>query len=422
MKVNNRIFALLCSVVLTATVVAQNNMNSPYSRFGLGVLSEQQVGADRAMGGIGIGTRGLNNINLLNPASYSTVDTLSFLFDFGFSLQNGNFSENGRKINARNAGADYVAMQFRVQPKIGMTLAYMPYSKVGYNFSSSEIVRNDEDGEVISNNTYGGSGGLNSVIAGLGWRPANWISVGANASYMYGNLTHSVKNSYSESSIYSRQKTYSAQLSAIRFDFGLQGIVNIGENSLVLGATFAPETSLKGDAYVSDVMMNSSSEVQMSDTTALNDGFALPNGFGAGVSFNTEKLTVGADVSFQQWSAVDIFGKRDGLDKMRISLGAMYQYDKNSKNILKSSTYRAGLYIQQPYCKLEQVTAPTEYGLTAGLSIPIVNRYNNRSTIDISGQYVRMQPSGSSLMTENYLRINVGISFSERWFAKWLVE
>lgn len=422
MKVNNRIFALLCSVVLTATVVAQNNMNSPYSRFGLGVLSEQQVGADRAMGGIGIGTRGLNNINLLNPASYSTVDTLSFLFDFGFSLQNGNFSENGRKINARNAGADYVAMQFRVQPKIGMTLAYMPYSKVGYNFSSSEIVRNDEDGEVISNNTYGGSGGLNSVIAGLGWRPTDWISVGANASYMYGNLTHSVKNSYSESSIYSRQKTYSAQLSAIRFDFGLQGIVNIGENRLVLGATFTPETSLKGDAYVSDVMMNSSSEVQMSDTTALNDGFALPNGFGAGVSFNTEKLTVGADVSFQQWSAVDIFGKRDGLDKMRISLGAMYQYDKNSKNILKSSTYRAGLYIQQPYCKLEQVTAPTEYGLTAGLSIPIVNRYNNRSTIDISGQYVRMQPSGSSLMTENYLRINVGISFSERWFAKWLVE
>jgi hypothetical protein len=33
-----------------------------------------------------------------------------------------------------------------------------------------------------------------------------------------------------------------------------------------------------------------------------------------------------------------------------------------------------------------------------------------------------MQPEGSMLMTENYLRINVGISFSERWFAKWLVE
>ena len=109
--------------MLFATVlVAQNNMNSPYSRFGLGVLSEQQVGADRAMGGIGIGTRGHNNINLLNPASYSTVDTLSFLFDFGFSLQNGNFSENGKKVNAKNAGPDYVAMQFRVQPKIGMTL------------------------------------------------------------------------------------------------------------------------------------------------------------------------------------------------------------------------------------------------------------------------------------------------------------
>lgn len=78
--------------------------------------------------------------------------------------------------------------------------------------------------------------------------------------------------------------------------------------------------------------------------------------------------------------------------------------------------------MQQPYCKLEQVTAPTEYGLTAGFSIPVVNRYNNRSTIDISGQYVRMQPANDTFMTENYLRINIGISFSERWFAKWLVE
>jgi hypothetical protein len=71
---------------------------------------------------------------------------------------------------------------------------------------------------------------------------------------------------------------------------------------------------------------------------------------------------------------------------------------------------------------LENIKAPTEYGFTAGFSIPIVNRYNNRSTVDVSGQYVRMQPEGSMLMTENYLRINVGISFSERWFAKWLVE
>ena len=409
-------------MLFATALVAQNNMNSPYSRFGLGVLSEQQVGADRAMGGIGIGTRGHNNINLLNPASYSTIDTLSFLFDFGFSLQNGNFSENGKKINAKNAGADYVAMQFRVQPKIGMTVAYMPYSKIGYAFSSEETIRNDEDGEITATNMYAGNGGLDCVIAGLGWRPTEWISVGANASYIYGNLLHSVKNSYSDNTIYTRQKTYKAELSAIKFDLGLQSTIKMGENSLVLGATFAPKTELKGESFVSDIIVNNASEVQMADTTEIEAPFALPNGFGFCASFVTEKLTVGADVSYQQWSSVDLFGKKDGLDKIRVSLGAMYQYDKNSKNILKSSTYRAGLYYQQPYCKLENIKAPTEYGFTAGFSIPIVNRYNNRSTIDVSGQYVRMQPEGSMLMTENYLRINVGISFSERWFAKWLVE
>ena len=409
-------------MLFATALVAQNNMNSPYSRFGLGVLSEQQVGADRAMGGIGIGTRGHNNINLLNPASYSTVDTLSFLFDFGFSLQNGNFSENGKKVNAKNAGPDYVAMQFRVQPKIGMTLAYMPYSKVGYAFSSKEIVRNDEDGDVTATNKYAGNGGLDCVIGGLGWRPAEWVSIGANASYIYGSLTHAVQNSYSDNTIYTRQKTYRAQLSAIKFDLGLQSTFKIGDNNLVLGFTFAPKTTLKGDAYVSDVIVDNTSEVQMADTTMLEDAFSLPNGFGFGASYATEKFTVGADVSYQQWSTAELFGKNDGLDKIRVSLGAMYQYDKNSKNIFKSSVYRAGFYMQQPYCKLANVTAPTEYGVTAGFSIPIVNRYNNRSSVDISGQYVRMQPSGAMIVTENYLRINVGISFSERWFAKWLVE
>jgi hypothetical protein len=40
--------------------------------------------------------------------------------------------------------------------------------------------------------------------------------------------------------------------------------------------------------------------------------------------------------------------------------------------------------------------------------------------VNISGQWIRSAASG--YITENAFRINVGITFNERWFAKWKVE
>ena len=59
---------------------AQNNTNSPYTRFGYGELADRSFGAGRAMGGVGYGLRSSKQINPLNPASYSCMDSLhSFL-------------------------------------------------------------------------------------------------------------------------------------------------------------------------------------------------------------------------------------------------------------------------------------------------------------------------------------------------------
>ena len=64
-------------------LMAQNNTNSPYTRFGYGDLGERSFGAGRAMGGVGYGLRSPKQINPMNPASYSCMDSLTFLFDFG---------------------------------------------------------------------------------------------------------------------------------------------------------------------------------------------------------------------------------------------------------------------------------------------------------------------------------------------------
>ena len=68
-------------------VMAQNGTNSPYTRYGYGDLSNRSFGAGRSMGGVGIGLRSSKQINPMNPASYSSMDSMTFLFDFGASAQ-----------------------------------------------------------------------------------------------------------------------------------------------------------------------------------------------------------------------------------------------------------------------------------------------------------------------------------------------
>ena len=59
----------LCALLLTMVTgmaIAQNNTNSPYTRYGYGDLSDQSFGNSKAMGGIAFGLRDGAQINPLN--------------------------------------------------------------------------------------------------------------------------------------------------------------------------------------------------------------------------------------------------------------------------------------------------------------------------------------------------------------------
>lgn len=419
----NRILAvaLFSASVLGSSVCAQNGVNSPYSRYGLGSLGELSAGVNRAMGSTGIGLRERNTINTLNPAAYSSVDTLTFLMDFGFSAQNGNFQENGVRLNARNTSLDYFALQFRVARTVGCTFSMLPYSTVGYAFSNSKVIRNDEDGEVVTTNTFFGDGGLRQFTLGFGWRALKQLSAGVNLSYLYGDISHQIDNTYSESSMYSRQKIYTASMRAIKTDFGVQSTFNIKGDQMTIGAVFQPAMNLNADYQEISNTLNGST-LLVADTAVIDNAFRLPLGVGAGISYTHDRLTLAFDARYQQWSDGLAFN-RAGSDCLRISGGMIFQPDRTNKNIFKRSIYRAGLSWQQPYFNVGNATAgPTEYGVSAGLSLPIINRWNGLSNVNIAGQYVHVRPAVSGLVTENYLKLSVSISFNEIWFQKIQVQ
>ena len=395
-------------------VKAQTGVNSPYSMRGVGLLSDQSTGITKSMGGIGAGFRYPNSLNIKNPASYSTVDTLTFVADLGFALQNGNFSENGVRVNAHNAYIDHLAMQFRILPKVGMTVGFMPFSNVGYSFSKTYLVPFD-DTQISVNDSYSGTGGIRQFIGGLGWRPTKWFSVGANASYLSGDITRSISNTYSSSDIQSRVKTYNAEMSAFKFDFGAQGTLSFGENSLVLGATFSPAQKLESETFVTDVH-------SVSDTTVIADAFSLPEMLSAGFTYTWNRGMIGADVSYQTWSKASFFGEKTGCDRLSAAVGYMYRPDDMNRNLFKRTAYQFGLNMSQPYFNVDGAKGPLQFGVSAGLSFPIRTSYNSMSYLNISGEFVRVQPVVKGMVTENYMRINVGITFLERWFMKLMVD
>ena len=392
-------------------VYADNGINSPYSRYGVGILADQGLGISRQMGGLGYALRSHRFINIQNPASFSEADTLTMLFEAGFSMQNVNFKEGNKRINARNASFDYVAIQFRLCKNLGMSAGFLPYSNVGYAFSSSS--QDKDDALNKHTDTYSGTGGLYQPYIGLGWRPMPWLAAGVMGSYIYGDITHQVVYEFPNST--SRSTVYNASIRSYKVDFGLQFIAKMAsKHELTLGATYSLGHSLNAD-----VTLNNSE---------IPNGFSLPHTFGAGLAYKyDERLTVGADYTFQNWSTSTFFDQSDnnesiglGTNRSKISLGAEYSPNRISKNLLKMMSYRAGVHYAQPYTKINGKEGCDEYGVSAGISIPFYNSNNSYShgTLHISGQFIHLAPRSAGLITENYLRINIGITFNESWFMK----
>ena len=194
---------LLWSLMATASLSARaqsNGSNSSYSRFGLGTLNEQSQGFNRSMAGVALGLADGQIVNIQNPASYSRIDSLTFIFDIGMSMQFGRFSQNGNTINARNTSLDYATAGFRLHKGLGMAIGFVPYSTIGYNFATVAPVGNNHiTGQDITTTTsYYGNGGLHQLMLGLGWNPVAHLSIGVNASYVWGNYSHSISQSYAE--------------------------------------------------------------------------------------------------------------------------------------------------------------------------------------------------------------------------------
>ena len=413
---------LLTFFVMSA--MAQNGSNSPYTRYGFGQLSDQSFGNSKAMGGIAYGLRNGLQINAANPASYSAVDSLTFLFDAGMSLQNTNFSENGVKTNAKNSSIDYIAMQFRLWKRMGLTAGFLPYSTVGYNMSQTKSISSDEYGNPISAlYTFSGDGSLQQVFLGLGYKMFDNLSIGANISYLYGDITHTANTTFSNANAYNSVRADKIDISDYKLDFGVQYTHKFGKKHAVnLGAVYSLGHDMNGKGYNYKETYVSGSTIPMTQTVdTIQNAFSLPHTLGVGLTYVYDnRLTVGLDYTLQKWEDVEFFNQKGQFqNRSKISFGAEFMPNPIGRSYFSRIRYRVGAYYSDPYAKINNQEGAREYGASFGFGLPL---FQSRSILNISGQYVKVSPKVKGMLEEDYLRINIGLTFNDRWFMKWRVE
>lgn len=422
----NKLFLLVLSLFLFIQFSnSQNNTNSPYTRFGYGDISDANNGEQRAMGGVAIGSRSSSSINTVNPASYSCVDSMTFMFDVGTSASISRFSDASGKIRKFNANLEYITMQFPLSRKIGFSAGVLPYSFAGYDFYKKDTVLMDTNTKSVYDSigrtqSFIGSGGFTQAYAGISINLFKHLSLGVNTYYLFGSVNNYRSVSYDGTTtnvINSSDYTSSTQRNYIdahnfRFRFGAQYYNTFAQkHDLTLGVIYEHKTKLT-DSY------NQTNTGVLSDTTAISSNFELPTMIGVGVNYcYNKRLSIGVDYSLQEWKNAQFYGKTDSLsNRSKIAVGLEYQSNPMGRHFSDRVRYRAGFNVSDSYYKVEGATPPKNYSLTCGLGLPLYSKGSNSiSMLNLSFEYGKI---GSSVLREEFYKFTLSMAFNEHWFFK----
>lgn len=401
-------YLLLAAVALTCVfgASAQANTTSPYSMFGYGVLNDYATSAQRAMGGVGYAMNGGRQINVMNPASYAAIDSLTFLWDAGIDLSILSSKEGNLKANSTGGGIDYLTMQFPITKDLGASIGLVPYSSVGYEFSST--IENGTE-------TRAGSGGLNLFYGGISYKlPVEGFSVGANFGYLFGT---NVYDSYT----YSTSTTLFERVVKVRtWDLKLGVLYTQKFNKLhkaTIGLTYSPKKSMHGHTWGAYYDMTSDETQDTIGYTSLSGKNYSPASIGLGLNYvYDDKLMAEVDLTYQKWkdakfAAVEGFEDFKFDNRWKVAGGLQYT-PRQRGGFFRRVNYRVGAYYGHDYLNVRGNNV-REYGITCGFGLPAPA---SKTVINIGFEYKRRSSSPVNYITEDYFNITLGVNFNQMWF------
>jgi len=413
---------LLLLFTQIAALQGQIQINSPYTRYGLGNLVENGMDPRiTAMGGLYYGLRGNNLINTANPASYAAFDSVSFVFDAGIfgimtNLHTDRLSDQGSYISL-----SHLMFGFPVTRWWRTSLGVLPFSYVGYDIYNQEEI----EGITTVQNVYRGSGGFNQLYLGNAFIIGKKLSVGFNVKYMFGSIFRSRGISFPDS--IEMKNTFvrgSVRPSDFYGEIGFQYKTKLPKDLfMVIGGVFGPQvkinsrTSSLATTYFGDINSAQFSYDTIEFTLNEKTSFTLPIRTGAGITIGKEgKWVAGADFLWQNWEKYTYDGNSDSLaNRWNIAVGGEYIPNaRGTGSYLQKVAYRAGFHYGKTPLNLKDKHL-NEFGISFGLGLPIKK---SKSTVNLSAVIGKKGTTRNGLIQENFIRFTVGVNVFENWFFK----
>jgi hypothetical protein len=402
---------------------------SPYSRYGIGLLSDNKQATVRGAGGTASGYIDPIGVNSYNPASYSFLAATAL--EFGIEARSRNILMNNQSVTSGTLTISYFNLGFSAGKHAGFSVGFTPLSNIYYLTSDSASV----PGLGTVGNNYEGKGSLQYAYFGLAGK-VKGLSAGFNFGYAFGNLRNTSTMYVIDTLAPARSAEFTTRnsMGGIYWKGGLMYKADIKKNRyLNIGATatLSQNLNINRDEYQIARSYDYDNQLITRDTVNRHYGakgkLTLPAEYSIGVHVGKQfNWDVGVDFVYSDWKNYRNFGLRDSVADAawRLGAGAEITPDPAAKGKYFSTvTYRLGAYYGKDYISMRG-TQIGYMGATLGLSFPFKrsNTNNQIGRIHTSLDIGRRGTVDNGLAREFFTKFTLAFSLNDIWFKKYRID
>ena len=410
----NKLLAALL-ILASAATFAQEGTSSPYSFYGIGEMRFKGTAENRAMGGMSVLADSIH-YSFQNPALISRLKLTTFTI--GGSYNTTTLKTDAEEAKARRGVLDYLAVGFPMG-KFSAGFGLMPFSSVGYKINRPPNETTNEGRQ------YTGTGGINKVFAGAGYKINKNFSIGAEFSYNFGEIE--TVGLYSISGVqFGSRETNRSSASGAAFNTGIayQGKLN-EKLSIYASTNFSPHMTLSFSnerkiATIQFLQLGGQAVVDEDDVAVADTKVSIPAQFGIGAGIGEiKKWMIGSELTLMHNSSLNNrFADIENStfeNGMKLSVGGYFVPNYNSfTDYFKKITYRGGLRYEKSGLVINGESI-NDMAFTIGAGLPLVGTFSN---INIGAEIGKRGTTSQGLIQENYANFTVGLSFNDRWFVR----
>ncbi|TAD93829.1 MAG: hypothetical protein EAY75_00710, partial [Bacteroidetes bacterium] len=374
-------YLLLPSICIASLCFGQ--INSPYSRFGLGDMYNSRNVVNKGMGGLATATFDYQSVNFINPASYSRLQSVTLDVGIEYESRTMRNATKTEKYNSANFLYNYFALGMPLKKdKLGATvwglaLGLRPVSRVNYNLTETGRLPGIDS---FATN-FEGNGGASRAFIGTGARVKN-VSFGINAGFLFGQNDINTRRTLINDTVAYFSTRFQQQTAYSKFfvDAGVQWEIKaskkarflLGANGY-LGQNANATANIRRETY----LPSATGEVDSLDValsqTGVEGTITFPAGYSLGVVFDKmDNFFVGVEWEQAMWSKYRFFGQTENFansSMFRIG-GQWIPTMLPTRNYFKRVTYRLGFYSGRDFLQHNGSPLPI-WAFTAGAALPV---------------------------------------------------